>query len=116
MTSPTDDDRGAFRGIEKDTEELGDPEASPGIPSASLAAQARRAPSPSALAPERHDSYGEIWRLAWPVIASQMLAYILTVFFWVVLLLATMALPIPASFAESLSGRPGNAALLDTLG
>jgi putative MATE family efflux protein len=75
MTSPTDDDRGALRGIEKDTEELGDPDASPAIPSASLAAQARRAPSPFALAPERHDSYGEIWRLAWPVIASQMLAY-----------------------------------------
>ena len=76
MTSPTDDDRGALRGVAKETEELGDPEASPAIPSASLAAQARRAPSPSALSPERHDSYGEIWRLAWPVIASQMLAYV----------------------------------------
>jgi putative MATE family efflux protein len=75
MTPPSDD-RGPVRGVEKDTEELGDPEASPAIPSASLAAKARRSPSPSAQAPERHDSYAEIWRLAWPVIASQMLAYV----------------------------------------
>ncbi|MEN8181396.1 MAG: MATE family efflux transporter [Myxococcota bacterium] len=75
MQPPTDDDRGPVRGIEKETEELGDPDASPGIPSASLAAQARLVPSPSDLAPEQHDGYGEIWRLAWPVIASQMLAY-----------------------------------------
>lgn len=75
MTTPVDD-RGPVRGIEKETEELGDPDVSPAIPSASLAAQARRVPSPSAPAPQRYDSYGEIWRLAWPVIASQMLAYL----------------------------------------
>jgi putative MATE family efflux protein len=62
--------------VEREIEELADPEASPAIPSATLAAQARTAPSPELLAPERHDSYTEIWRLAWPVIASQILAYL----------------------------------------
>jgi putative MATE family efflux protein len=76
MTTPTDNDRGLARDIEKDVEELGDPELSPGIPSASIAAHAGRAPRLETLAPERHDSYEEIWRLAWPVIASQVLAYL----------------------------------------
>jgi putative MATE family efflux protein len=76
MTSPTENDRGLARDIEQDVEELGDPDLSPGIPSASIAAQAGRAPRPEALAPERHDAYDEIWRLAWPVIASQVLAYL----------------------------------------
>lgn len=76
MTTPTENDRGLARDIEKDVEELGDPELSPGIPSASIAAHARHAPRVETLAPERHDSYQEIWRLAWPVIASQLLAYL----------------------------------------
>jgi putative MATE family efflux protein len=76
MTSPTENDRGLARDIEKDVEELGDPDLSPGIPSASIAAQAGRTARVETLAPERHDSYQEIWRLAWPVIASQVLAYL----------------------------------------
>ena len=76
MTTPTESDRGLARDIEKDVEELGDPELSPGIPSASIAAHAGHAPRVETLAPERHDSYEEIWRLAWPVIASQVLGYL----------------------------------------
>jgi putative MATE family efflux protein len=76
MTTPTGTDRGLARDIEKDVEELGDPDLSPGIPSASISAQARHSPRLETLAPERHDSYQEIWRLAWPVIASQLLAYL----------------------------------------
>jgi putative MATE family efflux protein len=75
MTTPTDQDRGLARGIEKDIEELGDPDFSPSIPSAAIAAQAKSTPEPPAPARVRHDSYAEIWSLAWPVIASQMLAY-----------------------------------------
>ncbi|MDY7110596.1 MAG: ABC transporter permease [Planctomycetota bacterium] len=47
--------------------------------------------------------------------SSQVLAYIATIFFWLILLLATMALPFLASQAEGLAGRPGNSATLETM-
>jgi ABC-2 type transport system permease protein len=47
--------------------------------------------------------------------SSQVLAYIATIFFWLILLLATMVLPYLATLAEGLAGRPENSALLETL-
>jgi putative MATE family efflux protein len=59
-----------------EVDELDDPEAAPAIPSASLAARAGAAalarPHPGA----DPSSYGEIWSLAWPVMGSQVLAYL----------------------------------------
>jgi len=46
---------------------------------------------------------------------SQVLAYIVTIFFWLILLLATMVLPYLASLAEGLAGRPDNSETLETL-
>lgn len=46
---------------------------------------------------------------------SQVLAYVTTIFFWLILLLATMVLPYLASIAEGLVGRPGNSAGLDAV-
>lgn len=51
--------------------------------------------------------------LASVLTSSQALAYILTVFFWMIFLLGTGALPKLASVAEGLSGRPGNSAQLE---
>ena len=53
--------------------------------------------------------------LASTLTSSQVLAYITTIFFWLILLLATMALPYLASLAEGLGGRPENSAVLNTL-
>jgi putative MATE family efflux protein len=66
------DERDAAREVEAEVEEIGDPEAGPPIPSATLAAAAaagmgRRAPIAGAGAGR------EIWRLAWPVMLSQVL-------------------------------------------
>jgi len=47
--------------------------------------------------------------------ASQVLAYIATIFFWLILMLATMVLPYLASLAEGLSGRPDNSEALESL-
>jgi putative MATE family efflux protein len=76
MTSSGDAEQEAVRGVETEIAELGDPDASPAIPSASLAAQAGRVPPALRPARGRDDAYGEIWRLAWPVIGSQVLAYL----------------------------------------
>ena len=46
---------------------------------------------------------------------SQVLAYIVTIFFWLILLLATMVLPYIASLAEGWAGRPDNSELLEAL-
>jgi ABC-2 type transport system permease protein len=46
--------------------------------------------------------------------SSQVLAYVATLFFWIVLLLATKALPQLVPFAEGLADRPGNSVLLET--
>jgi len=56
-------------------EELEDPEASPSLPAAAPAALiARAALGPTAEpAVEAEDTYGEIWRLAWPVVLAQFL-------------------------------------------
>jgi ABC-2 type transport system permease protein len=53
--------------------------------------------------------------LASTLTSSQVLAYVTTVFFWMILLLGTVALPQAASLAEGWSGRPGNSAHLEWL-
>jgi putative MATE family efflux protein len=53
-------------------EELEDPEASPSLPAATLVARAAVA-STAESAAEVEDTYGEIWRLAWPVVFAQVL-------------------------------------------
>jgi len=53
-------------------EELEDPEASPSLPSATLVAQAATGPAVESSV-EAADTYGEIWRLAWPVVLAQLL-------------------------------------------
>jgi len=71
MNPPPDSLRGAGRDVAgevlEDVEELGDPEATPALPSAAIAAAAARRVDDDA--PEH-----EIWSLAWPVITSQVLA------------------------------------------
>jgi putative MATE family efflux protein len=59
-----------FRGAE--LEELEDPEASPSLPSATLVARAAVGPT-AGPAVEIVDTYGEIWRIAWPVVLVQLL-------------------------------------------
>ncbi len=54
-----------------DLERIDDPEAAPSLPAATLAATA--APSIAESAPGVHDTYREIWDLAWPVMLAQML-------------------------------------------
>jgi ABC-2 type transport system permease protein len=51
--------------------------------------------------------------LASTLTSSQMLAYITTFFFWLILLLATMVLPLLAGLAEGLAGRTDNSPTLD---
>ena len=58
-----------MRAREGEIGELEDPEASPSLPSATLAAGAAAAPT----AGVRHDSYREIFALSWPVMLSQTL-------------------------------------------
>jgi len=53
-------------------EELEDPEASPSLPAATLVAHAAVGPT-AAPAVEAKDTYGEIWRIAWPVMLVQLL-------------------------------------------
>ena len=53
--------------------------------------------------------------LASTLTSSQVLAYISTVFFWLILLLATMALPYLATLAEGLSARSENSEVLERL-
>ncbi len=53
-----------------DLERIDDSESAPSLPAAILAATA--APSVAEPAPGVHDSYGEIWGLAWPVMLAQM--------------------------------------------
>jgi len=62
----------AAREVEEFSGELGDAEAAPANPTATLAAQAGL--GELAHAPPRSESSGEIWRLAWPVMLSQLLA------------------------------------------
>ena len=58
------------RRVEEELEELGDPEGSPALPAAALAASAARGFEPAA---PRHDSYREIWALAWPFMLNMVL-------------------------------------------
>jgi Na+-driven multidrug efflux pump len=53
-------------------EELEDPEASPSLPAAALVARAALRPTADP-AVETEDTYGEIWRIAWPVVLAQLL-------------------------------------------
>ncbi len=67
-----DERRRATRAVEREIEELGDPEAAPPLPSATLAATSARAaeePVPAAI-DEEHSTAGEILRLAWPVMLT----------------------------------------------
>ncbi len=56
--------------VEEELEEIGDPEGSPALPAAALAAAALHG---AALRPARHDSYREIWSLAWPFMLNLVL-------------------------------------------
>ena len=51
--------------------------------------------------------------LASALTRSQMLAYFTTLFFWLVVMLATMLLPFLASLTEGLAGRPDNSPVLE---
>lgn len=53
--------------------------------------------------------------LASTLTSSQMMAYLTTIFFWLILLLATVVLPRLAPLAESLAARPENGPWLDVL-
>ena len=53
-------------------EELEDPEASPSLPAATLVAHAAIGTTAEP-AVEAADTYGEIWRIAWPVVLIQVL-------------------------------------------
>lgn len=70
------EERDAQREVEAEVEELGDPEAGPSLPSASLAAHAaagvHHARAEATPAP-RAGTGREIWRLSWPVMLSQVL-------------------------------------------
>jgi putative MATE family efflux protein len=59
-------------------EELEDPEASPSLPSATLVAHAATAPAADSSV-RAADTYGEIWRLAWPVVLAQLLVNLVSV-------------------------------------
>ena len=52
--------------------------------------------------------------LASTLTGSQVLAYVATLFFWLILLLATKALPQLAALAGDFAGREGNSELLET--
>ncbi len=69
-----DDNSAIVHDVEEKLEELGDPEGSPALPSASLAATSALDRAPAAR-PEPADrgSRSEIWRLAWPVMLSQLM-------------------------------------------
>jgi len=68
------DEPAAAHEVEEEVEELGDPEGGPSLPSATLAAAAAagRNAERAAAVPLRGPGR-EIWRLAWPVMLSQML-------------------------------------------
>lgn len=70
MSPPADREPGTGR-VEGDGEEVTDPEASPSLPSATLARGA--VPAIVEATPATHDSYREIWALAWPVMLAQVL-------------------------------------------
>jgi putative MATE family efflux protein len=82
MPAPPGEDPAARHEVEEEIEELGDPEGGPSLPSATLAAaaaagvHAERAAAGraerSAASPQRGPGR-EIWRLAWPVMLSQVL-------------------------------------------
>ena len=59
-------------------EELEDPEASPSLPSATLVAHAATGPTAES-STEAADTYGEIWRLAWPVVLAQVMVNLVSV-------------------------------------
>jgi putative MATE family efflux protein len=62
------------RRVEEELEELGDPEGSPALPAATLAASAAHRVAPrGAPGAVRHDSYREIWALAWPFMLNMVL-------------------------------------------
>ena len=64
----------AIHEVEEEVEELGDPEAGPSLPSATLAAAAAAGRNAErAAAVPRTGAGREIWRLAWPVMLSQVL-------------------------------------------
>ena len=68
------DDSSRVEHLIRDAErvELVDPEESPSLPAATLVARAAVGPSAEP-AVEAEDTYGEIWRIAWPVVLVQML-------------------------------------------
>jgi putative MATE family efflux protein len=63
---------------ETEPEELEDPEASPSLPSATLVAYAATGPT-AEVSTEAGDGYGEIWRLAWPVMLAQLMVNLVSV-------------------------------------
>jgi putative MATE family efflux protein len=68
------DEFAAVHEVEEEVEELGDPEAGPSLPSATLAAAAAAGVAAErASAPPAPGTGREIWRLAWPVMLSQVL-------------------------------------------
>jgi putative MATE family efflux protein len=67
-----DEEDAAAREVEGGIEEIGDPESSPPIPSGTLAVQAGLGRVGRAAG--RTGTSAEIWRLAWPVMLSQVLA------------------------------------------
>lgn len=77
MTVRPGDEPEAAQQVEEEIEEIGDPEGGPAFPSATLAAAAaagRNAERAAAVPP--HGPGREIWRLAWPVMLSQVLVTI----------------------------------------
>lgn len=77
---PSRDTRDAAHEVESEIEELGDPEAGPGLPSTTLAARGRvvdhaTAPPPPAI-DDQPPRVSEIVRLGWPVMLSQVLVSI----------------------------------------
>ncbi len=66
---PREETAAATHEVEEEAQELGDPEGSPSLPSAALAVQALRPAGPA-----RTGATQELWKLAWPVMASQVLA------------------------------------------
>ncbi len=70
--TPPDELRDAAREVESEIEEIGDAEAAPPLPAATLVAQSAAAPIDSAPIPRR-GAAGEILQLAWPVMLSQVL-------------------------------------------
>jgi putative MATE family efflux protein len=70
---PGSDLRAAAREVEAEIEELGDAEAAPPLPAATLAARAASHPRAGARPGSKRASALEIVQLAWPVMLSQML-------------------------------------------